>query len=216
MTTISISDAFDGGNIKHIATTASVQEPDLLEVSVHVKPDVYTELEQIHHMQYFSFRVTINFDTNQSKQKVKYLITNASKTSYPLAWKDSTVFYSNNYNNVDNWRRVKDTFYTEGNLWWEYEHSAKEATVYFSYFPPFSYERHLTLISKCQDYANKVETLGQSLEGREMECIVHGSGDLVCWIIHRQHPGETMAEHYAEGTATRQLHGRSIQDDCEM
>jgi murein tripeptide amidase MpaA len=44
-----------------------------------------------------------------------------------------------------------------------------------------------------------VESLGQSLDGREMECVKIGSGDKVCWITHCQHPGETMAEYYAEG-----------------
>jgi murein tripeptide amidase MpaA len=32
-----------------------------------------------------------------------------------------------------------------------------------------------------------------------------GSGNRIAWIIHRQHPGETMAEYYAEGLLTRIL-----------
>ena len=198
MASISISDAFDGGNIKHLSTTPSSKEPGVLNVSLEIKPDVFTELENIQHLQYFCFRAAINYDAAGSIQKVKYVIANASKTSYPLAWKGSTVFYSNDYNNVDGWSRITDTFYTEGQLWWDYTHKPKESTVYFTYFPPFSYERHLSLISKCQQYTT-VESLGQSLDGREIEAVVVGTGDLVCWIIHRQHPGETMAEHYAEG-----------------
>lgn len=73
-----------------------------------------------------------------------------------------------------------------------------------SYFPPFSYSRHLDLVSRCAEYAN-VESLGQTLDGREIECVMVGEGNLTCWIIHRQHPGETMAEHYAEGLLTRLL-----------
>ncbi|GKY94395.1 hypothetical protein MPSEU_000405500 [Mayamaea pseudoterrestris] len=203
---ISISDAFDGGNIKHVATTP---DADTLNVSLHIKPDVYTELENIQHMQYFCFRAMINFtdssNSSSSQQTVKYSIDNASKVSYPLAWTGSTVFYSTDYSNVDGWKRVKDTFYTEGCLWWEYTHQQQsESVVYFTYFPPYTYERHLQLINKCQAYAH-VESLGQSPDGREIECVKVGTGDLVCWMIHRQHPGETMAEHYAEGLLNRLL-----------
>mmetsp|Transcript_14685 Transcript_14685/g.19173 ORF Transcript_14685/g.19173 Transcript_14685/m.19173 type:complete len:301 (-) Transcript_14685:239-1141(-) len=38
-----------------------------------------------------------------------------------------------------------------------------------------------------------------------MEYVTVGTGKSVCWIIHRQHPGETMAEHFAEGLLTRLL-----------
>ena len=38
-----------------------------------------------------------------------------------------------------------------------------------------------------------------------MECLKVGTGPLTIWIIHRQHPGETMGEHYAEGLLTRLL-----------
>lgn len=48
-------------------------------------------------------------------------------------------------------------------------------------------------------------SLGQTLEGRELECIQIGNGERVGWIIHRQHPGEHMAEFYAEGLLTRLL-----------
>jgi len=80
--------------------------------------------------------------------------------------------------------------------------------VCFSYFPPYSYNRHLALISQCassREDSCAVRTLGQTLDGREMECITVGRGTRQCWIIHRQHPGETMAEFYAEGLLTRLL-----------
>lgn len=48
-------------------------------------------------------------------------------------------------------------------------------------------------------------SLGQSLDGREMECISVGSGERICWIIHRQHPGESMASFFAEGLLERLL-----------
>ena len=91
----------------------------------------------------------------------------------------------------------------DGKLSWEHEHTKNES-IFFSYFPPYSYSRHLNLVSKCGEFANVI-SLGQTLEGREIECVTVGEGNLTCWIIHRQHPGETMAEHYAEGLLTRLL-----------
>ena len=43
-------------------------------------------------------------------------------------------------------------------------------------------------------YDPVVESLGRSLEGREIECISVGRGELTAWIQHRQHLGETMAD----------------------
>lgn len=202
--TLSISDAFDGGNIKFISSQK--YENDKIEVVLHIKPDVYTELEKIGHMQYFAFRVTVNglgFPPSSKKQKVRYCIANAEATSYPEAWVGSTVCYTDNIDDSDSWRRNQETIYSDGQLIWEHEHS-KNGSLFFSYFPPYSYSRHLGLISRCSLYANAI-SLGQSLEGRDIDCITLGKGKMVCWIIHRQHPGETMASYYAEGLLTRLL-----------
>lgn len=201
--TISISDTFDGGNIKFMEQRPNENDPSMIDVVVHIKPDIYTELEKIAHMQYFAFRVTLGgLDTNE-EQKVNYVIANAETVSYPEAWSGSTVFYSTDLDNVDSWYRNLTTHYGEGRLSWQQTHQ-KNGSLYFSYFPPYSYARHLKLISQCSQFA-QVGTLGQSLEGREMEFVTVGTGALTCWIIHRQHPGETMAEHYAEGLLQRLL-----------
>ena len=201
MVSISISDTYDGGNIKFIRQTTDVNDADIVNIILHIKPDVYTELEKIGHMQYFSFRSTIS--GLDGSQRVKYTLENAEAVSYPEAWPGSTVMFSSNVVDPDSWKRNQDTFYMEGKLSWVHEHS-KNGSVFFSYFPPYSYSRHLNLVSKCADYAN-VESLGQTLDGREIECVMVGEGNLTCWIIHRQHPGETMAEYYAEGLLTRLL-----------
>lgn len=201
---ISISDAFDGGNIKFIEQRVNPHDPSIIDLILHIKPDVYTELEKIAHMQYFSFRISLGGLEKGTSQTVKYIIANASETSYPEAWQGSTVCWSLDVEDANSWKRKTDTFYTQGQLTWEHTHTSNGST-YFSYFPPYSYGRHLSLISKCAQYARNVEPLGQSIQGREIECIVHGTGDKICWITCRQHPGETMAEHYAEGLLTRLL-----------
>ena len=72
---ISISDCFDGGNIKFIRQQQNQHDADTIDVILHIKPDVYTVLEKIGHMQYFSFRSTIS--GLESNQKVKYVLENA-------------------------------------------------------------------------------------------------------------------------------------------
>jgi murein tripeptide amidase MpaA len=191
-TRIGISDAFDGGNIQFVETKGST-------VLLRIKPDPYTELEQTSHSQHFHFRSAVS--TVDEPLTVKYVIENASEASYAQAWKDYTVFFSKTPSDPNSWTRKLDTTYENGQLSWTHQHLANES-VYFSYFPPFSHDRHLNLISKCKAH---VESLGQSLDGREIECVTVGSGPKVCWIIHRQHPGESMSEFYAEGLLQRLL-----------
>jgi murein tripeptide amidase MpaA len=273
---ISISDTLDGGNGKLVAVTQNPSEADVINVILNIQPDVYTELEQMCHMQYFFFRATLSRnhaynahhrhhhhhhhsqhsiaehdeqdeyddhdacngtnDTNDNNiqqktvQRVCYILDNAEKASYPEAWTGTTVCYSTRPSQVDSWKRCVDTEYRNGKLSWTFEHDLihrGEYSVYFAFFPPFSYERHLSLVAQCASAsaassssslaaavakkdsmaaANvQVYSLGQTLQGREMDCIQVGTGSTVCWIIHRQHPGETMAEHYAEGLLTRLL-----------
>lgn len=207
--TISVSDSFDGGNVKFIKQKPNDNNPEMIDVYVRIRPDVYTELENIIHMEYFSFRIMIGgLDEEAARerpQKIKYIVENAHAVSYPEAWPGTTVCYSYDVEDVDSWKRNRNTFYTEGKLWWEHEHR-ENGPMFFSYFAPYSYARHLKLISKCAKAPSAyVMTLGKSLQDREIECIKTGTGPLTAWIIHRQHPGETMAEHYAEGLLTRLL-----------
>jgi murein tripeptide amidase MpaA len=203
-TRISISDAFDGANIEMVELK---DDNGACTILLHVKPDVYTELEKKKHSQYFCFRSTLSGLAEQTTSTVTYLIENADSVSYPGAWKGSTIFYSNNVADADSWKRKLDTTYDEqhGNLSWTHDHE-RNGSVYFTYFPPYSYDRHMNLVAKCAESKHaRVETLGQTLQGREIDCVQVGTGDTKCWIIHRQHPGEPMAEYYAEGLLTRLL-----------
>ena len=196
---ISISDAFDGGNIEFVETK---QEGCATNVALRIRPDPYTELEKVSHSQHFSFRSTVNTADNDTINAT-YVIQNADQASYANAWHDYTVFTSKNPYNPNSWTRKLDTIYQEGQLSWTHVHKQSES-VFFSYWPPYSYERHLNLISRCSKRA-QAYSLGQSLDGREIDCISVGTGSRICWIIHRQHPGESMAEFYAEGLLERLL-----------
>jgi len=218
MVQISITSSHDGGNITisskpSISITGKTAKATVL---LSVRPDVYTQLEKIAHMQYFSFRSFISGLKKDIKLlTVEYIIENAHAVSYPEAWPGSTVCYSDkSLESQDDiaWKRNLSTKYIDGKLKWTHVHNANGST-FFSYWPPYTYNRHLKLISDCStmiaskkemtQYNPVVESLGTTLQGREMECISIGNGDLVAWIIHRQHPGETMAEFYAEGLLHR-------------
>jgi len=213
---ISVSDAFDGGNIEFVEQRVNADDAQVIELVLQVKPDVYTELEKTAHLQYFCFGVSVDLDLDDDeekqrcKQKVKFVIANAEHTSYCEAWSGFTVFYTDqDVTDADSWKRNVDTFYLGGQLTWEQEldmssSNSSSSTFYYAFFPPYSYQRHLDFIAKCSTKTN-VLVLGQSLGGRDIECIHTGTGDRVAWIIHRQHPGETMAEYYAEGLLTRLL-----------
>lgn len=83
--------------------------------------------------------------------------------------------------------------------------------VWVAYFAPYSYEQHQSLVAACQrarDPARDtplfhVASTGQSLDGRDIDMVRFGTGDAQCWIVARQHPGETMAEWWAQGLLTR-------------
>ena len=221
---LSITDSFDGGNIQFLSQSELIQtnpsNPRSVEctISLEIKSDVFTESEQTNHLQYFAFRSFVSGlgsgDNNIDSIIVHYEIVNAQSTSYPCAWPNSTVFYTTKSLEMcddDSWKRNLTTDYRNGKLVWTESHSTNGPT-FFAYYPPYTYSRHVKLISDCSvqfsrayliEFNPSIESLGQTTEGREMECISIGSGKLTAWIIHRQHPGETMAEFYAEGLLHR-------------
>ena len=111
-TSVSISDAFDGGNGKLVKTEVIDGQ---LTVFVDIKKDPFTELEKMHHSQYFSFRSSIkglpapDNDDGNGTTLVKYVLANAGDASYPSAWDGSTTFYSTTPSEPSSWKRKLDT-----------------------------------------------------------------------------------------------------------
>ena len=195
---VTISDAFDSGNIELSGITDST-------VQLKIKPDPFTELEKKSHSQWFAFRAT---GLAEHAAATTYEIINAGNASYADAWVGSEVVASHDR---ISWVRVDSTKYDEerGALTWEWKHTSSSPSVFFAYFDIYSYDRHLDLVARCTAATNapglRVHSIGQSLDGREMECISVGTGPLQAWVIHRQHPGEPMAEFFAEGLLSRLL-----------
>jgi murein tripeptide amidase MpaA len=216
---VNISDSYDSGNGEFVSYKIVDGEEDCTDVIVHVniKPDPYTRLEQKSHFQYFSFRSSINYNSpavrgifsDKKSIKVKYIVDNAGEASYVDAWSGASIFVTTKSTpfDPDSWCRTSDTKYENGCLSWTHIHEFDYmSSAYFSYFPPYSYERYLGLIARCAAAEGaRVYSLGQTVAGREIDCVQVGNGPRICWIIHRQHPGESMASFYAEGLLTRLL-----------
>ena len=150
------------------------------------------------HYQWFYFRVT-----GAAGTPLSLVLENAGKASYPPGWEDYRAVYS--YDR-ETWLRA-DTSYADGAL--TISLTPELDSVYFAYFAPYAMERHHDLIAACiTDPRVSYTCLGQSIDGQDMDLLTIGTpGEdrLPCWIIARQHPGESMAEWFMEGVLERLL-----------
>ena len=151
------------------------------------------------HAQFFHFRVD---NPPASSAQCTFRIIDAGTASYPEAWAGYHVAYS--YDR-ETWPRIQDTTYDAdtGELRWTWADDRGDCggggPVWFSYFAPYSYERHQDLIARCGgSTAPQCEAgcLGLTLDGRSIDVLKVGTGKTVVWVNARQHPGETMAEWY--------------------
>src|SRR3546814_2453613 len=67
-------------------------------------------------------------------------------------------------------------------------------------------ERHHDLVASVAAYPDvEYRSLGQTLDGQELDYFRIGEGELSIWLYARQHPGETMAEWWMEGALEKLL-----------
>ena len=168
-----ISASFDSGNIE------VVQARSPGDVQLKIRPDAGEN-----HMQWFHFRVSGVRDTD-----LRLRIINASAASYPKAWLGYRAVASHDR---EHWYRV-DTQFDGTTL--EINHRPTTSVVWYAYFAPYAWERHLALIGRCQQTPEvTVESLGDTVDGHDLDLVTVGTGPRILWIIARQHPGESMAE----------------------
>jgi len=90
-------------------------------------------------------------------------------------------------------------------------HTPQRDAIYYAYFAPYSMERHADLVARAlRSQLVRLEVLGPTLDGQDLDLLrigTPGEGKRVCWIVGRQHPGETMAEWWMEGFLERLLDG---------
>jgi murein tripeptide amidase MpaA len=184
---VRISSNFDSGNIQVI------RAEDPLNIQLSIRKDNQSEFYQ-----WFHFKLeTQSFISHQ------ITITDLEKSAYPGGWQNYQAVAS--YDRQE-WFRVDCEF--DGDTL-TIAHTPEFENIYYAYFAPYSYERHLDLLSWAQKSADcRQEFLGETLDGRDMSLLVVGQpedGKKVIWVTARQHPGETMAEWFIEGFLERLL-----------
>ncbi|RYV02545.1 hypothetical protein SOPP22_08435 [Shewanella sp. OPT22] len=182
-----ISDNFDGGNIQ------VVNLEDRNNIQLAIRPDEGGEF-----FQWFNFRFE-----GEVGSEYTFNIINAGSSSYTKGWEG---YHAVATYDRQSWFRIP-TEYVDGQLKIQVELQCE--AIQIAYFAPYSYERHLDLVSSVQLHSEvSLEHLGLTLDGRDMTLVKVGDGDASkknIWITARQHPGETMAEWCVEGLLLRLL-----------
>ncbi len=180
-----ITSNFDSGNINVIDAS------DAKNIQLSIKKDHNSDFYQ-----WFHFKLETTAGEEHTLR-----ITNAKDAAYPDGWQDYQAMAS--YDR-ETWFRV-DTDYVDGEL--VISHIPEFDHVFYAYFVPYSYERHLDLIHQCQLNADTLLlTLGETIDGRDISMLqigVPSPEKKSIWITARQHPGESMAEWYVEGLLNR-------------
>ena len=178
--TIKISQQFDAGAIEVL------RADDAQSIELNIRKDSHADITQ-----WFYFRLQ-----GAQGEACTIRFMNAGKSAYPDGWKDYQAVAS--YDR-ETWFRVPTSF--DGTVM-TIEHTPEEESVYYAYFEPYPWDRHLALIDSAQaSPLVRLIDLGSTVEGRDMNLLVVGDADAEkkVWVIARQHPGETMAEWFVEG-----------------
>ncbi|MEO8344492.1 MAG: M14-type cytosolic carboxypeptidase [Betaproteobacteria bacterium] len=182
-----ISSHFDGGAITVVDATR------VEDLQVALRPDSHADIRQ-----WFYFRLQ-----GAGERPARIRIVNAGNATYADGWPGYSAVAS--YDRVS-WFRVP-TRYDGAEL--VIEHEPTRDSIYYAYFEPYTWERHLGLLGRADASSrSRVGDLGVSVEGRDLNMVMvgaPGAGKKSLWVIARQHPGETMAEWFVEGLLDRLL-----------
>ncbi|GGP25721.1 M14 family metallopeptidase [Silvimonas amylolytica] len=178
---LTLSTAFDSGAIEVIDLS------DHANIRLNLRADNASAFKQ-----WFHFRLA-----GTAFRECVVHIENAGQSAYPGGWDGYSARAS--YDGVE-WFCVP-TEYENGVL--TIRHQPQRDVIYYAYFEPYSWERHLQMLGHAQYSPDcVVRELGQTVDGRPLDMLRIGTpetGKRKVWIIARQHPGETMAEWCAEG-----------------
>lgn len=178
--TIKISTTFDAGAI------AVVHAENASAIELNLRKDSHADIAQ-----WFYFRLQ-----GARGERCSMRILNASDATYPDGWQNYQAVASYDRKH---WFRVPTSY--DGKVV-TIAHTPQYDSVYYAYFEPYSWERHLDLLARAQMSATaQVQDLGNTVQGRDLNVVVIGdpAAQKKVWVIARQHPGESMAEWFAEG-----------------
>jgi murein tripeptide amidase MpaA len=181
--TLSISSAFDGGNIRLVGI-------DGARVDLEIVKDRDSEFYQ-----WFYFRLS-----GAEGRAVELRILNCAGSAYPLGWQGYRARVSEDR---EEWT-LADTRYDEGIL--TIHVTPASNSLWVAYFAPYTMERHHDLVAAVAAHPDiQHRSLGQTLDGQEIDYFFLEGGPLQVWLYARQHPGETMAEYWMEGALEKLL-----------
>ena len=185
--TFHINSHFDSGNIKVINAQSN---PIELAICHDKQSNFY---------QWFHFSIA----GAKHQNSLELSLINAAGSAFPEGWGKFQVVAS--YDREE-WFRVPTRYENECLI---FNHAADHDLVWYSYFTPYSWERHQDLIGWAQT-SNLCEltTLGSTLDGRPLSLLTIGEAlpnKRKIWLTARQHPGETMAEFAIEGLLQKLL-----------
>jgi murein tripeptide amidase MpaA len=182
-----LSANFDSGAIEIEDATSAA------DLRVRLRADSHADIRQ-----WFHFRLQGARDV-----PVAIRFTNAGAATYVEGWRGYQAVASYDRND---WFRVPTTFDGREMV---IAHTPERDSIYYAYFEPYSWERHLDLLGFAEDSPlARVTALGSTVEGRDLDLVTVGvpaAGKKALWVIARQHPGETMAEWFVEGLLERLL-----------
>lgn len=184
-----ISQNFDAGNIEVVSCA------DASDIQLKIRADNESEF-----FQWFYFRLS-----GVKATRCKMRILNAGDAAYPSGFQNYRICYS--YDR-QSWLR-HPTSLEKGALTIKFQ--AEYDSVYFAYFAPYSMERHADLVARSQLSPRcSHRVVGKTLDGQDLDLLKFSSEQnqkpkKSCWIIARQHPGESMAEWWMEGCIERLL-----------
>ena len=184
-----ISQNFDAGNIEVVSCA------DASDIQLKIRADNESEF-----FQWFYFRLS-----GVKATRFTMRILNAGDVAYPSGFQNYRICYS--YDR-QSWLR-HPTSLENGALTIKFQ--AEYDSVYFAYFAPYSMERHADLVARSQLSPRcSHRVVGKTLDGQDLDLLKFSSKQnqkpkKSCWIIARQHPGESMAEWWMEGCIERLL-----------
>ena len=182
-----ISHGFDAGAIEVVAA----ERAD--DLRVNIRADSHAEFRQ-----WFYFRLQ-----GARGQACSIRFANAGQCTYVDGWLDYRAVASYDRRR---WFRVPTSFDGAEMV---VAHVPERDSIWYAYFEPYSWERHLDLLGRAEDSPSaRVRRLGSTIDGHDLDLVTVGelaAGKRSLWVIARQHPGETMAEWFVEGLLERLL-----------
>lgn len=170
-----------------------LDDSDPTNVMLALRSDTASDFKQR-----FCFRVIA-----EPRLSVTCRFMNVNEVAYPGAYDDYRACVSEDGHR---WFRVATE--RDGDAL-TLTHASKAGQFLIATFPPYPRERKRRLIGAVRGSRHlRLRRAGHSIHGREIPLIEGGSTDSEApriWVLCRQHPGESMAEWFAEGFLRRLL-----------